>query len=129
MAKLYEKNGQVLPASRIVIKADGYQTINPSEEMILADGWKEYVAPEVEETETPADESLLAEILREEINRRVDMDDATAKRYKAFIYSWEHYSDIRMGQIVVSDDKLWRAMDDMPVFSAPSAEERWEEIL
>lgn len=29
----------------IVIKKDGKQTFNPSEEMVLADGWVEYVAP------------------------------------------------------------------------------------
>lgn len=36
----------------IVIKKDGKQTFNPSEEMVLADGWVEYIAP------TPSEEQL-----------------------------------------------------------------------
>lgn len=40
----------------IVIKKDGKQTLNPSEEMVLADGWVEYVAPIPVE---PSEEVLL----------------------------------------------------------------------
>lgn len=35
----------------IVIKKDGKQTFNPSEEMVLEDGWVEYIAPEPTKTE------------------------------------------------------------------------------
>lgn len=51
MAKLYIKDGQILSAKQIVIKADGYQIINPTEEILLANGWEEYVAPEQTQTE------------------------------------------------------------------------------
>ena len=44
--KLYVKAGVVKPGNRIVIRTEGYQVINPSEDMLLAEGWKEYVAPE-----------------------------------------------------------------------------------
>lgn len=130
MEKLYIKDGRVLPAKRIVIKADGFQTINPTEEMILANGWQEYVAPVVEETETPTTEEMLAAFLREEVNRRYDMDNETVKRYRPFIYSWEQYTDIRYGQIVEHDGKLWRALRDMPVQYPPTTEqEEWEEVV
>lgn len=42
--------------NNIIVVADGMQTINPTEEMILNDGWEEYVAPEPE----PIDELVLA---------------------------------------------------------------------
>lgn len=42
--KLYEKiidgNYHCKPANKIVIVKDGMQTFNPTEEMLLADGWK-----------------------------------------------------------------------------------------
>lgn len=44
--KQYQKNGQIKLKSHIVIKRDGMQIINPSEELILADGracLKDYV--------------------------------------------------------------------------------------
>lgn len=48
--KLYQKeiDGKtvVKSANKITIKKNGMQTINPTEEMILEDGWVEYVAPE-----------------------------------------------------------------------------------
>ena len=50
--KTYTKNGQIKQANRIVVRitkeVNGeqktFQVINPTEEMILADGWVEYVA-------------------------------------------------------------------------------------
>ena len=50
--KLYRK---VL--SKIVIRKDGRVTYNPTEEMVLADGWVEYIAPEPE----PIPEEVLVE--------------------------------------------------------------------
>lgn len=48
--KQYKKtiDGQttILSGNKIVIIKDDMQTINPTEEMILADGWEEYVEPE-----------------------------------------------------------------------------------
>jgi hypothetical protein len=43
--KKYIKDGTVKYANNIVIKKDGMQIINPSEELILADGWVEYIPP------------------------------------------------------------------------------------
>lgn len=44
----------------IVVKKNGKQTFNPSEEMVLADGWVEYVAP----TPVEPSESMLRERAR-----------------------------------------------------------------
>ena len=41
--KLYQKDGRVSSLNNIVLIRDGMQVINPTEEMVLADGWTEYV--------------------------------------------------------------------------------------
>lgn len=40
----------VKPANKIIINKDGMNTFNPTEEMLLADGWEEYIVPVYEET-------------------------------------------------------------------------------
>lgn len=42
--KRYAKDNEIKYANRIVVIKDGMQIINPTEEMILADGWVEYIA-------------------------------------------------------------------------------------
>lgn len=58
--KLYEKeiNGKIVRKllKNIIIEKDGMTTYNPTEEMILTDGWTEYVAPKPQE---PTEEELL----------------------------------------------------------------------
>lgn len=53
--KLYEKiidgKQQCKPANKIVIVKDGMQTFNPTEEMLLADGWVEHISAPYEPTE------------------------------------------------------------------------------
>jgi hypothetical protein len=48
--KRYIKDGKIKRRNEIVIRKDGMNTYNPTEEMILADGWKEYVTPVYEPT-------------------------------------------------------------------------------
>lgn len=49
--KRYIKDNKIKFRNEIVIRRNGMQTINPSEEQILADGWEEYVPPTYEPTE------------------------------------------------------------------------------
>ena len=44
--KQYIKDGIILPVSRIIIYTEDSQIFNPTEEMLLNDGWVEYVKPE-----------------------------------------------------------------------------------
>lgn len=44
--KRYIKDGIIKLRNQIVIHKNGMNVFNPSEEMILADGWAEYVKPE-----------------------------------------------------------------------------------
>lgn len=55
--KRYIKDGIILSANKITVTKDGMTTTNPTEGMILADGWVEYVEPEKPE---PTEEELLA---------------------------------------------------------------------
>lgn len=48
--KRYIKDNKIKTAKQIIIRKGGKQIINPTEEMILADGWVEYIVPVVEET-------------------------------------------------------------------------------
>lgn len=49
--KLYKKNNEIKTQRQIVIRKDGMATYNPTDEMILADGWIEYITPELTEVE------------------------------------------------------------------------------
>lgn len=48
--KRYTKDGQIKTRNQIVIRKDGMNTYNPTEEMLLADGWVEYITPVYEPT-------------------------------------------------------------------------------
>ena len=43
--KIIDGKTIIKSAGQIVVRKNGMQTINPSEEMILADGWEEYILP------------------------------------------------------------------------------------
>lgn len=49
--KLYSLGGEIKPAKKIVLMIDGQQVLNPTEDMILSNGWEEYVYTAVEPTE------------------------------------------------------------------------------
>ena len=70
--KLYEKiidgKQQCKPANKIVIIKDGMQTFNPTEEMLLEDGWEVYeqvpYEPTAEEVLNREKEYMIEEIIR-----------------------------------------------------------------
>ena len=78
--KLYEKiidgKQHCKPANKIVIIKDGMQTINPTEEMLLADGWVEHIPVQYEPTEEEIlnreKESKIDEILRYDSSNEVN---------------------------------------------------------
>lgn len=73
--KRYEKDGLIKTRKQIVIRKDGMQTINPTEEMILADGWVEYVPPVAPE---PTEEELLERAKRDKRNELMLYDSSDA---------------------------------------------------
>lgn len=117
--KTYTKDGQIKQANRIVVRitkeVNGeqktFQVINPTEEMILADGWIEYVAPEV--TPTPRAKSkfeIVQELVTKQWNERTDISNAEALDYAVIVFDFEHYigEELAQGKIVSHDGKLWR---------------------
>ena len=92
--KLYEKiiNGQqhCKPASKIIIIKDGMQTFNPTEEMLLADGWKVHVPVMYEPTE-------------EEINQNLLIDEK--EHLKNDIIRYDSSEDVNI--FYVQDQPIW----------------------
>lgn len=88
--KRYIKDGVIRDANKIVITKDGMTTTNPTEEMILADGWVEYVEPEP----TPAPEKTEEEKL------------ALAKRDKKRNITYFDKSSA-VNQFYISDTPMW----------------------
>lgn len=76
--KLYTKiiDGYVyvMPANKIVIIKDDMQIFNPTEDLLLADGWKAYAAPENELTE----EQILIQEKESKVNDIVEYDSSDA---------------------------------------------------
>lgn len=75
--KLYTKriDGKTIikRASQIIIIKDDLQTINPSEDAILADGWEEYANPVVEYTEA----QLLAQAKENKVQEITNHDSSS----------------------------------------------------
>lgn len=76
--KRYKKviDGKTVIKTRkeIVIRKDGRVTYNPTEDMVLADGWVEYIEPEVE----PTDEELLL-MVKESALKRIKAHDESSE--------------------------------------------------
>ena len=110
---LYIKDNVVRDSSRIVVVKDGYQIINPTAEMITADGWTAYTAPEPVHTETARDQ--LESLITEQYNARTDISDADALKRPLLVYEWDTYigKPLKTGQVVSYDGRLWRVRQDI----------------
>ena len=73
--KQYIKNNIIEKGYRIRVVKDGMQYFNPSEEMILADGWEAYVPPVPKETEVNYTYEELVEMF---IRERYSVSDELA---------------------------------------------------
>lgn len=124
--KRYIKNGIIKTRNQIVIKGqrtikdkDGNEkvvntnTYNPTEEMILADGWVEYVPPVVEPSEPKKSRrQVMEEIVLEQYNSRTDISNDEALERSIVIFDWQHYigSTLNAGQCVVFLNVVYRVM-------------------
>ena len=74
--KLYTKTidglSYTMPANRIVVIKDDMQIFNPTEDILLSDGWKEYIAPENELT----DEQILTQEKESKISDVIEYDSS-----------------------------------------------------
>lgn len=81
--KIYQKeiNGrlEIKPRNRIIIVKDGMQTLNPSDEMVIADGWVEFVPPKPEEEPV------------EEVSASIETEESTeVTEAKAYLESTDY---------------------------------------
>lgn len=107
--QLYIKDGTIRDRSRIVIIKDNFQIINPTEEMVLADGWILYTPPAPPEPQ-PTVNDQLRDLMLEQYNGRTDITDEEALKRPLLVYSWDTYvgKSLTKGQVVSYNDKLWR---------------------
>ena len=112
---LYIKDGKIRDASRVVIEKDGYMVLNPTAEMILADGWAEYTPDTTPKEPTPTISEQMQDYLLEQYNARTDVSDADALKRPLLVYEWSDYvgKALKTGQMVSYDDKLWRVRQDI----------------
>ena len=68
--KIFQKDNQIKSLNRIVIIKDDMQILNPTEEMVLEDGWVEFKAPE------PTAEELLITAKNEKIEEILKYDSS-----------------------------------------------------
>lgn len=73
--KLYKKNGVIQFSNKIVIIKDDMQIFNPTEEMILEDGWVEYISSV--NIPTPTDEEIFERYLSDKIEEIMKYDSSS----------------------------------------------------
>lgn len=119
--KRYTKNGEIKTRNQIVLRVTKeingvekqFQVINPTEEMILADGWVEYTPPQVETPSQPAQKSrmqVIQELVAKQWNERTDITNEEALDYAVIVFSFADYigKELVQGKIVSYNGKLWR---------------------
>ena len=113
--KRYIKDGVIKTRNQIVIKKDGRQYINPTIELILADGWVEYIAPPIEPDRRKSPMQVMQEIVFEQYNSRTDITNDEALDRMVIIYDWLHYigKPLKVGQCVVEGDNVYRVRQDI----------------
>ena len=72
--KLYKKNGVIQFSDKIVIIKDDMQIFNPTEAMILEDGWVEYI--KTVNIPTPTDEEMLERYRSDKIEEIIKYDSS-----------------------------------------------------
>lgn len=94
--------------NKIVVHIDDRNIYNPSEEMILADGWVVYEPTPRDRSKSPS--AILRSIVLDQYNSRTDIPDAEALERAVVIYDWDRYigKPLNTGQVVVYEDQVYR---------------------
>lgn len=117
--KQYIKDNEIKYANYIVVNKDGMQTINPTEEQILADGWVEYIPPEPEpsipqlEPDLYSMERAMALVMMPQAKAAFkELDDQEALKVKELADTW--YSkigtEVQVGERLWYNDKLYKVI-------------------
>ena len=84
--KIFQKDSQIKALNRIVIIKDDMQILNPTEEMVLEDGWVEFKAPE------PTSEELLIRSKKDKI-REIENYDASSLVNEFYVQGYPIWLD------------------------------------
>lgn len=114
--KQYIKDGVIKARSNIVLRVTkeingkevNLQVINPNHDMLIADGWVEYIPPKVEPKKSRM--QIVQELVVKQYNERTDISNEEALDYMAIIYPWDYYLDkvLTEGMMATYEDKPWR---------------------
>ena len=112
---LYKKDGKIKERSRIIIFKDDQQIINPTDEMVIADGWVKYIAPDPIVDNSSEMSKQLQDALLDQYNKRTDITDEDALKRPLLVYEWDTYigKSLKTGQIVSYESKLYRVRQDI----------------
>lgn len=112
---LYKKDGKIKERSRIIIFKDDQQIINPTDEMVIADGWVKYIAPDPVVDNSSEMSKQLQDALLDQYNKRTDITDEDALKRPLLVYEWDTYigKSLKTGQIVSYESKLYRVRQDI----------------
>ena len=110
--KRYKKDGIIKYANQIVVIKDGMQTMNPTEEMILADGWEVYgpvipepvpQVPQLEPSSYAMERAAVTMMIPQAKAAFASLDDQEALKVKELADTWAS----KMGEQVNVGDRLW----------------------
>lgn len=122
--KIIDGQTVIKERNNIIIRTEDAQILNPSEEMVLADGWEVYTPPTIEPTTTKSRMEVITELVEKQWNERTDISNEEALDYMVIVYPWSKFigQEIAQGRIVSHDNKLWRVRQTHTVLDtyAPS---------
>lgn len=115
--KIINGHSVVKNRSQIVINKKGMNIYNPTEEMIIKDGWIEYIPQIIDESDSVLQNSydILQDIILEQYNSKTDISDKEALNRELVIYNWEKYigKPLKKGQVVVYNNNVYRVIQDI----------------
>ena len=124
--KIIDGQTVIKERNNIIIRTEDAQILNPSEEMVLADGWEVYTPPTIEPTTTKSRMEVITELVEKQWNERTDISNEEALDYMVIVYPWSKFigQELAQGKIVEHDNKLWRVRQTHTVLDvyAPSLE-------
>lgn len=117
--KLYTKDGKVSSLNNIILIKDGMQVINPTEEMVLADGWTEYVPePYVPQPKLEPYEYEVTAALKTMVQPQLaSLSDEEALKVKSLYPSWASKTGevVDTGEKLYYDDRLYKVRQEHTV--------------
>lgn len=114
--KIIDGKLTIKPKKNIIIYLNGKQIINPPVQMILEDGWKEYIQepvidnPFIHEEDTKTSYDLVQDVVIEWYNSKTDISDKDALDRAIIIYDWDKYigKQLQIGQVVGYNKNVYR---------------------